>query len=80
MAPLWHNLREACGGELSGNGLQHSNSILHASLRNHEHRLFQVANEQRSRLHDVPPLLRLRCRLTHVRVRDSQVSRLGGFQ
>ena len=73
MAPLWHNLWETCGGELSGNGLQHSYSILYATLRDHEHRLLQMANEQGSRLHHVPSVFRLRCHFTYVRVRSCQV-------
>ncbi|KAL2732454.1 sodium/potassium/calcium exchanger Nckx30C isoform X7 [Vespula maculifrons] len=77
VAPLWLDLWEASGGELGGYGVQHSDSLLHATIRDYEHRLLQVENEQGSRLHDVPPLLRLRRCFAHVRVRDTSLSGLG---
>lgn len=71
------DLREARGGELGGHGVQHSNSILHAAVRHHEHRVLQVADEQGPRVHHVPPLLRLRGGLADVRVRVPGVPGLG---
>lgn len=77
MAPIRFNLRETRGGELSGHGVQHSDTVLHAAIRDHEHRLLQMENEQGPRLHDVHPLLRLRRRLADVRVRDSGMPGVG---
>jgi len=77
MAPIRFNLRKTRGGELSGHGVQHSDTVLHAAVRDHEHRLLQMENEQGPRLHDVHPLLRLRRRLADVRVRDIGLSGVG---
>lgn len=74
VAPLRHNLRNACRGEFSGDGLQHSYPILHALIRDYEHCLFQVAHEQKSGIHHVPSILRLRRGFAHVRVRNDRVS------
>jgi len=77
MALIRFNLRETRGGELSGHGVQHSDTVLHAAVRDHEHRLLQMENEQGPRLHDVHPLLRLRRRLADVRVRDTSLPGVG---
>jgi len=77
MAPIRFNLRETRGGELGGHGVQHSDTVLHAAVRDHEHRLLQMENEQGPRLHDVHPLLRLRRRLADVRVRDTGLPGVG---
>lgn len=77
MAPVRFNLRETRGGELGGHGVQHSDTVLHAAVRDHEHRLLQMENEQGPRLHDVHPLLRLRRRLADVRVRDAGLPGVG---
>lgn len=71
------DLRKTRGSELGGDGVQHSDPILHAAVRHLEHRLFQVADEQRPRVHHVPPLLRLRRRLADVRVRVPGLPGLG---
>jgi len=80
MAPIRFNLRETRGGELDGHGVQHSDTVLHAAVRDHEHRLLQMENEQRPWLHDVHPLLRLRRRLADVRVRDTGLPGVGQSQ
>jgi len=77
VAPVWFDLRETRGGELGGHGVQHSDTLLHAALRDHEHRLLQMENEQGTRFHDVHPLLCLRRRLADVRVRMVGLSGVG---
>ena len=76
MASVWTDIREAGRGQLGRNGLQHSDTVLYASLRNLKHRLLQMANEQRPRFHHVPLVLRLRRCLADVRIRDSRMSSL----
>ena len=71
------DLRKTRRGELGGHGVQHSDPLLHAVVRDLQHRLFQVADEQGTRVHHVPPLLRLRRRLANVRVRDAGLSGVG---
>lgn len=66
MAPVRFDLRETRGGELRWHGVQYSNPVLHAAVRDHEHRLLQMENEQGPRVHDVHPLFRLRRRLADV--------------
>jgi len=77
VAPVRLDLRETRGGELGGHGLQHSDTLLHAALRDPEHRLLQMENEQGSGLHHVHPLLRLRRRLADVRVSDRGLPGVG---
>lgn len=76
VAALRLDLWKTRGSELGGDGVQHSDPILHAAVRHPEHRLFQVADEQGPRVHHVPPLLRLRRRLADVRVRVPGLSGL----
>lgn len=76
MAAVWSDIRKTGGGEFRWDGVQHSDTILHAPLRHNEHRLFPVAYEQRSWIHDVPSILRLRCGIPYVRIRDTGLSRL----
>lgn len=60
MATLRAHLRRASPGELQRHGVQHSAPLRHAYLRHHQHCLLQVEDEQGTRVHHVPPVLRLR--------------------
>ena len=77
MAIVRPDLRKTRRGELGGYGVQHSDPLLYAAIRDSEHSLFQMADEQGPRFHDVPSLLCLRRRLVDVRVRDPRLSGLG---
>lgn len=39
MVPVRLDLRETRGGELGRHGVQYSDTVLHADVRDHEHRL-----------------------------------------
>ena len=69
MAAVWDNLRRASPGELQRHGVQHSPAIRHADLRHHQHRLLQVEDEPRARVHHVPSILCLRWSQPGSRVR-----------
>lgn len=61
-----HHQQRTGRGELPGDGLFNSDPLHDVTLRHHVHRLFQMEDEQRSRINNVPSLFCIRGRITNV--------------
>lgn len=76
LAIVRHHLRGVGGGQLRRHGMLDHHPVHDADLRHHLHRLLPLEDEQGPGLYHVPPLLRLRGRVAHVRVREAGVPRI----